>query len=92
MPSRNWEVDIILQWTLGWGLRKDALLPPPDFLAGCVVCIWVVCLYVHQRRVRVLAQSGATEAERTSAARHVLLPAFTPMLVRYVASAQWFMV
>ena len=85
----NWKVDIILQWTLGWGLRKDVLLPPPDFLAGIVTCVWVVWLWRNQRRVRAAAQDGDVDA-----ASKVLLQAFVPLVWRYapLCVTQYFLV
>jgi hypothetical protein len=71
----NWEVDIILQWSLGWGTRRDFLLPPPDFIAGCAVWLWTLALYRQQKRVRIAAQGGDEVA-----AQKVLLQAFIPLI------------
>ena len=76
-----WDLDLILQWSLGWGVEDKVLVPPPDALRAALVLVWIFTLLCNQRKLRRAAQAGDE-----AAARSVVLPAFSPLLKWYACT------
>lgn len=70
----RWEVDLILQWSLGFGEASNPLLPPPDAMAGGILCVWAVVLKLNQRAIRRSVEEG------NASARALILPYFGRVL------------
>ena len=75
----KWEVDLILQWTLGFGETDEPLLPPPDAIAGLILCLWAALLKYNQRSIKRTAEDGDPVSSRS-----LILPYFSRILTWYV--------
>ena len=67
-------MDLILQWSLGFGEASNPLLPPPDAMAGGILCVWAVVLKLNQRAIRRSVEEG------NASARALILPYFGRVL------------
>ncbi len=71
----QWEVDLILQWTLGFGEADEPLLPPPDALAGLILCLWAAIVKYNQRTIKATAEEGDVVSSQS-----LILPYFSRVL------------